>query len=91
MGEPFEIFGIDVELGAKWSFVELPLGALIDDRPLAAVEGRAVNFAFQKILADFRADFFETKTNIGEDGIIAPERVLLLQQVKTAKASQSAA
>ena len=64
MVEPLEAAGIDVVLRAERPLVQGPLGALIDERALVAGERRAVFFAFEKILADLGADFFEDEADM---------------------------
>jgi hypothetical protein len=54
MIEPLIRRSVDVELGAEWTLVQLPLGALVDDSALVAAERRALDVAFQEILAKRR-------------------------------------
>jgi len=50
-----------VELCAERHFVELTLGALIDDRPFLAGKGRSAGFVLKEKLADFGTDFSSRK------------------------------
>ena len=84
MGEPFEIFGVDVKLRAKRPLVELPLGALIDDRPLRPVVGDTVGVALEKILPNFGTDYLEHEADVGEDRISPPQAVFCLHHIPDA-------
>ena len=79
--DPLEITGVDVLLGSERALVELTFRALIGDRTLGAIERRAVGLALQEILADFRADFLQEETDIGEDWIVALETMDRLDHV----------
>jgi hypothetical protein len=61
MIEPFVLGAVYVELCAERHFVELTLGALIDDRPFLAGKGRSAGFVLKEKLADFGTDFSSRK------------------------------
>jgi hypothetical protein len=73
--DPLEIAPVDILLGSKRTFVQLPFSALVHDRTFGAIERRTVGFALEKILADLRTNFLKHETEIGEDRIIALEAV----------------
>src|SRR5262249_42986560 len=84
MIDPLEIVAVDVLLGAERPLVERALRALISNRPFRSIERRAVGFALQKILTDFRPDLFQHEADVGEDGIIPPHAVLGLEEIPNA-------
>jgi hypothetical protein len=88
MIDPFEIVAVDILLRTDRPCVERALGALVGDRALRAVEGRAVGFALQEVLPDFRPDFLQPEADMGEDRIIAPDAVTRLDQVLDADRTQ---
>jgi hypothetical protein len=85
MVQPLETARINIVLRAKWPFVQSLLGALINDCAFVAGERGAILFAFQKILADLRADFLENKPNMGGKRIITEYRVPRLNQIESSK------
>ena len=88
MIDPFEIVTVDVLLRAERPLVEGALGALVGDRALRPVEGRAVGFALQEVLPDLRPDFLQPEANMGEDRIVAADAVTRLDQVPDADGAQ---
>ena len=90
MGEPFIALPIDILLGAEGAALELALRAGVDHAALAAVEGRAIQIAFEEILADFRPHAFEQKAQIGHDWIITAQGVMGLDPVPDPQRRQGA-
>src|SRR5262249_13805382 len=86
--DPLEIPAVDILLRAERSLVEIALGPLIGDRPLAAIERCPVEVALKKILADLGANLLESETDIAEDRIVAPDAVPLLEDVPDADRAQ---
>ena len=62
MVQPFVLLLIDVIHCAEGPFIQVLLGALIDNGPFVARKRRAVLVALKEILAQFGADLFEKKT-----------------------------
>src|SRR6185437_4632833 len=85
MVDPLEVVAIDVLLRAEGALVESPLGALIDDRALRPVEGRAVGVALEEVLADLGTDLLEREADIGEDRVVAAEAVPPLHEIPDAE------
>ena len=90
VGQPLIVAAIDIDLRAERPLVELALGALVDDGPRRTVERHAVEIAFEKILPDFGANFFEQKAQIGENGVIAQQRMSCLDEIVEAKQRKGA-
>ncbi len=81
MLHPLVVGLVDIELGAEGPLVERLLGALIDDSALIAREGSAIIVGFEEILAHLGADFLEEEAEMGDDGIIAQDRVAGLGRI----------
>ena len=81
VGQPFIAFGHHIELCAKRSFVRLSFGTGVHQRALGAGKGLGLVLAFNEILPNFRADEFQQKTHMPEDGVVAQDGMVGLQQV----------
>src|SRR6516225_6185380 len=90
MMQPLETSGIDVALRPEWAFVQGLLRALINDRTLITGKRRAILFAFEKILTNLRADFFQDETDVCRERIVAEYRMPRLDQVDGADNRQDA-
>src|SRR5262245_4782202 len=88
MIDPLEVVAVDVLLSAERPLIERALRSLISNRAFRSIERRAVGFALQKILTDFRSDLFQHEADVGEDGVIAPDAVLGLQEIPNADCTQ---
>src|SRR5262249_49481983 len=84
MVDPLETAAIDVLLGAERPLVEGALGTLVSHRALRSIERGAVGIALEEILADFRPDLFQSKADVGENGVVAPQTVAGLREVPDA-------
>src|SRR5262245_16556545 len=84
MIDPLEVVAVDVLLSAE----RPALRPLVGNRAFRSIERRAVGFALQKILTDFRSDLFQHEADVGEDGVIAPDAVLGLQEIPNADCTQ---
>ena len=91
MIDPLEVVAVDVLLGAERPLVERALCPLVSDGPLRSIERRAVGFALQKILTNFRPDLFQHEADVGEDRIIPPDAVLGLQEIPNTDCAQNRA
>ena len=91
MVQPLEPAGINIVLGAERALIQCLLGALIDDRAFVTGKRGAVLFAFQEILTDLWADFFENETNMGGQRVIAEDRMPRLNQIDGSNRRQSRA
>jgi len=85
---PFIAVGVNLFLGSERAFVEHHLGALIDDGAPVAAERLAILLALEKILPHLGPDFFQQKTDMRRDRIVAQHRMALLQQVVNAEHGQ---
>src|SRR6478736_1826972 len=78
---PFISFCINVELGTEWSGINLFLGALINNRPLVAVNGCTIGIRFYKVLLNFRSQVFKhiakpaKKWEVALDGLVSLHHV----------------
>lgn len=88
MVQPFIPITINIVLRAEGPLVQGVLCPLTDKRPLVARKGRTILVTFKEVLADFRADPFQQKTQMPGDGIAAQNRVMRLDQVMHADARQ---
>ena len=79
--QPFILLFIDIVLGAEGPFVEVALGALVDERPFVAGKRHAVLVALKEVLPHFRADRFQQKTQMGGHRIVPQDRMAGLGQV----------
>ena len=91
MIDPLELRCVDILMRAERPLVELPLRALIDHGALGAIERHAVGIAFQEILADLGADFFQQESEMGEDWIVAAQAVLGLHHIPEADQAEAGA
>ena len=82
MVDPFMADAIDIQQGAEGTQAFDPLGAAIDQCALLARERSFLVIAFEKILADFRAEMLEQKPQAGSDRIVLQHGALGLSQVK---------
>ena len=64
VADPLVAALLDVEFGAERAAVDLALGALIDHAAFFAGKWRAVVFAFEKILANFRPNGFKQEPKL---------------------------
>src|SRR3546814_9645949 len=81
MRQPLIFARIDVEFGAEGMRVLLPLGARVDERALVMAERATVEIALDEIRAHERPQPLEEPAEAGRGGIIAPQRMALLEQV----------
>src|SRR3546814_6710598 len=81
MRRPLIFARIDVEFGAEGMRVLLPLGARVDERALVMAERATVEIALDEIRAHERPQPLEEPAEAGRGGIIAPQRMALLEQV----------
>ncbi|MCY1523661.1 hypothetical protein D9M68_585650 [compost metagenome] len=88
MVDPFVAVAVDVFLRAEGAFVDLALGALVDDGALRARERRRLRIVFEEVLADLGADEFEKEAQVAQDRIVAPDGVAGLDQVIHAQRAQ---
>ena len=65
---------VDPRAGSEWPLVFVTLGALVDQRTLFARKRLFVFVALDQVLADLRADAFEQKTHVPDDGIVPQDR-----------------
>ena len=68
-------------MGAERPFVRLSFGAGVHQRALRTRKRRGFGFAFNEVLADFRAYEFQQKTHVAEYGVVAQNRMVCLQQI----------
>ena len=90
MRHPLVPFGIGVTLRAKRVLVRIALGALVDERALRPRERRSLVVALNKVLANLGPDEFEHEAQVPNDGVVAQNRALGLQQVVHAHTAQVA-
>ena len=81
MIDPFVADIIQVLLRAEGQRIEYALGALINQGTVLAVIGPPGGIAFDKVLINFRTNLFKKVTKMTEDGIIAQDRVTVLEKV----------
>ena len=87
--QPFEPAFVDIEFGAEGDFVELTLGALIDDCPLVATKRGTIHIALDEILPDFGPDHLEEKAEQREKRVVSQDAVAGLGQMVDAKTGQA--
>ena len=90
MLQPLEAGLIDLVLGAEGALVQHHLGALVDQAALVAAEGRAVLLILEEVLAHLRADFLQQEAEVGDDGVVAQNRVAGVEQVLQPQQGQQA-
>ena len=88
MGDPLVARGMDIDLGAKGTFIGFVFGSLVHDRALRPRERGLVVLALDEVLPDLGSDEFKQKTQVSNDGVVSKNCVVLLLQVMHAKASQ---
>ena len=91
MHHPLKTSGVYVQLRAKGTLVRLAFGALVDQRALRPREGHGLGIVLNKVLADFGADEFEEKTQMGDHRVVAQNRAAVLGHIAHANHHQHAA
>ena len=78
MVHPFVLRLIDIQLCAKRTLVLNAFGALVHDRALRTRERQFLPVRFEEVLANFRADVLEEKTEMRQHWIVATDGLLAL-------------
>ena len=81
---PFVLRLIDIELRTKWPLVGAALGALIHNGTLCAGKRQLFAVSLDEVLADFRADKFEEKTEMRNHRVVAANRLAVLRVIEEA-------
>ena len=81
MVHPFVLRLIDIELGTERAFIRSALRTLVYDRALRAGEGQLFAVGLDKILANFRANKLEEKSEMGDDRIVATYGLAVLRVI----------
>ena len=68
---PLIALGLHVQLRAKGPLVRVALGALVHQRALRPRERGGLRVALQKILPHLRANKFQHKSQVADDGVVA--------------------
>ncbi len=82
MRNPAIADGIDVADGAEGLLVVDALGAAIDEGALFARERQRIAIVLDDILPDFRADGFDPETEMADQGVVAQDRMLSLDEIR---------
>ena len=79
VGEPLVTFSHHIQLRTKRSFVGLPFGSGVHQRALGAGKGLGLVLAFDEVLTNFRANEFQQKPHMSQDGVVAQDGMVGLQ------------
>ena len=81
MGKPFILVRIDVQFGPEGMRIELAFRPCVDEGALLVVERASLEIAFDDIGPRIGAQVFHDPADMREQWVIAPQRVLALEEI----------